>query len=179
MGIFKNRFFERKSPVIKEVRVETKRRNAKPESPINGFNFHKHSKSEFYRYIRDNIPLVSASVWAWVRLCFTPQHYIIRGTEPEKNKAEEVIERLGKRIFEGISRKDGIKSILELFFLEIFTTGRFAGEIIPSASGRGIDYFHTIDPFSIMWEKNRKWIPYIERDGGKILLNNDRFSLII
>jgi len=175
MGIFNNLFFRKRQSLSQEAKIETRRRNIRRENPANWFNFHKHTRSEFYRYVRDNIPLISASVWAWVRLCFTPQHYVIIGTESEKKRAEVVLDRLGKRIFEGISRKDGVKSLLELFFLEIFTTGRFAGEIVQLASGRGIDYFHTIDSYEIMWEKKGRWIPYIERDGKKISLDDERF----
>lgn len=169
------RFFRQKKALIQEARVGSRRRTAKPENPINWFHYHKQSKSDFYRYVRDNIPLVSASVWSWVRLCFTPQNYNVIGSESDKKRAEEVLDRLGKRVFEGVSRKDGIKSLLELFFLEIFTTGRFAGEIVPLPSGRGIDYFRTIDPFEIVWEKKGRWIPYIEQDGKKMYLNNERF----
>ena len=148
---------------------------SKPSNPVDWLPLHSAGSADFYRYVRDRVPLVSASVWAWVRLCFTPQKFIVIGPEKEKIKAEEAIEALGRRVFEGISRKDGIKSILELFFLEVFTTGRFAGEIIPEASGTGIKYFHTIDPYMIEWEKRGRWIPFIERKGKRINLNNDRF----
>ena len=151
---------------------------SKPVNPVDWFPFHPASLSgsaDFYRYVRDHVPLVSAAVWAWVRSCLTPQKYLIMGPEKEKKRAEEIIEGLGSRIYEGISRKDGIKSLLELFFLEIFTTGRFAGEIVPEASGRGIAYFHTLDPYAIGWEKRGKWVPFVEREGKKVYLDNERF----
>ncbi len=167
--------FNKRKINVQEARVGSLRRTQKPENPINWFNYHKQSKSDFYRYIRDNIPLISSSVWSWVRLCFTPQSYTVVGSESEKKKAETVLDQFGKRVFEGISRKDGVKSLLELFFLEIFTTGRFAGEIVLLPSGRGIDYFRTIDPFEIAWEKKGRWVPYIEQDGKKVYLDNERF----
>ena len=147
----------------------------KPVNPVDWLPFRQSGRAGFYRYVRDRVPLVSAAVWAWVRSCLTPQKYLITGPEREKTRAEETLKSLGNRIFEGISRKDGIKSLLELFFLEIFTTGRFAGEIVPEASGRGIGYFHTIDAFAIQWEKHGRWRPFIEREGRKTYLDNDRF----
>jgi hypothetical protein len=175
MKIFDTFFSRNGKKYFKSSMVLTQKRRKNNSGPANFPNIYSDSKSMFYRYLRDNIPLISASVWAWVRLCFTPQHYLIIGQESEKKKAEVIIEQFGKRVFEGISRKDGIKSLLEIFFLEIFTTGRFAGEIVPLASGKGISYFHTIDPFDITWERNGKWIPYIEKEGKKVSLDNGRF----
>lgn len=61
--------------------------------------------------------------------------------------AREILDDLDRRVFENpLVRRPGINQLTELFFLELFTTGRFAGEIVPLADGTGIDYFHTIDP---------------------------------
>lgn len=157
----------------KRTRVRGKQRHVQPR--VNRLSNQLSSQSDFYRTIRDTILLVSSAVWAWVRLCFTPQNFSIDVEDRSRRKAESILEELGHRVFEGVSRKDGIKALLELFFLEIFTTGRFAGEIVPLSSGKGIDYFHTIDPFLIQWEKKGRWIPYVYRENEKVALNNDRF----
>ena len=103
-----------KSQKIVTHRGYAKGKRGKPDNPADWFPIHHSNRADFYRYVRDHVPLISASVWAWVRLCLTPQKFIIIGSVKEKARAEEITEVLGRRVFEGISRKDGIKSLLEL-----------------------------------------------------------------
>ena len=112
-----------------------------------GYDWHMYESSgNFYRYLRNRVPIISAAVWNWVRLCNTPGTFHLTGNEPDKREAEEVITGLFERIpaVSGAKRK-GLGSMLEFFFLEIFTCGNFSGRIIPLASGKGIDYFDDID----------------------------------
>jgi len=144
------------------------------------------NRAEFYRYLRDHVPIISAAVWSWVHLCATPQSYSLNGNEAEKQRAIKVLDDLEKRLLENpLIRRDGVKQLTEQFFLELFTVGSFAGEIIPLADGSGIDYFRTIDPDGIQWERDGRWRPYIIQESvsglgmsGKekrIYLNPDRF----
>lgn len=120
------------------------------------------NRAEFYRYLRDHIPVISAAIWSWVHLCATPQSYSLNGSEAEKDRAIKAINDLDRRVFENpLVRRSGIKQLTEQFFLELFTVGSFAGELVPLADGSGIDYFRTIDPDLIQWERDGKWRAYI------------------
>ncbi len=122
------------------------------------------NRAEFYRYLRDHVPIISSAVWSWVHLCATPQSYSLTGSEAEKDRAIAALNELDNRMLENpLIRRDGIKQLTEQFFLELFTVGSFAGEIVPLADGSGIDYFHTIDPDQIRWEKDGRWKPYVVR----------------
>jgi hypothetical protein len=135
------------------------------------------NRSEFYRYLRDHVPIISSAVWAWVHLCATPQSYSLAGSEDEKRNAEKILEEMDKRMLENpLVRRSGLAHLTEQFFLELFTTGRFCGEIIPLPDGKGIDYFHTIDADLVQWERDGRWKAFLEDDKGKkIYLNPQRF----
>jgi hypothetical protein len=135
------------------------------------------NRAEFYRYLRDHVPIISAAVWSWVHLCATPQSYTLSGSEANKQRAITILDELEKRLLENpLIRRDGLKQLTEQFFLELFTVGSFAGEIVPLADGSGIDYFHTIDPDVIQWERDGRWKAFVQDDHGKkTYLNADRF----
>jgi hypothetical protein len=135
------------------------------------------NRAAFYRYLRDHVPIISAAIWSWVHLCCTPQSCSLIGDEAEKKAARAILDNLDLRVFENpFVRRPGINHLTELFFLELFTTGRFAGEIVPLADGSGIDYFHTIDPDILIWERKGRWTAYFENESGeRIELDPARF----
>ena len=48
--------------------------------PLN--EWHRYdSRSSFYRYMRNRIPIISSAVWNWVRLCNTPGDYHLVGND--------------------------------------------------------------------------------------------------
>ncbi len=135
------------------------------------------NRSQFYRYLRDHIPIISSAVWAWVHLCATPQSYSMEGSEAEKRRAARLLKALDQRVFENpLVRREGISQLIEQFFLELFTVGSFAGEIVPLADGSGIDYFSTMDPDLIQWERDGRWRAFIEHENGeRTYLSPERF----
>ncbi|MFC1565179.1 hypothetical protein ACFL6G_09605 [candidate division KSB1 bacterium] len=132
------------------------------------------SRSGFYRYLRDRIPIISSAIWHWVRLCNTPGAYHLKGSYSNKKEAEDILEELCERLNTVIgARRTGIGYMMELFFQEVFTCGSFTGQIIPLPSGRGIDFFRDFDSSEIEWKKRGKWTPYLKRDDSRILLDKD------
>ncbi len=126
------------------------------------------NRAAFYRYMRDHIPIISSAIWSWVHLCSTPQRCVLTGSESEKEAARAILDDLDRRIFENpFTRRPGITHLTELFFLELFTTGRFAGEIVPLADGSGIDYFQTIDPDILQWKRDGRWTAYFEDESDQ------------
>ena len=135
----------------------------------------------FLRYLRDHIPDVSAGVWAWVRLCTTPQHVeYMDGTDVEIEEAREIVRNLDMRLFEfGHMKHQGMDALVNAFFLSVFTYGAFAGEVALRPDRKGLDRFYFIDPATIRFRrapKSRELEPWqILSDGKEIRLNPSSF----
>ncbi|TKJ41078.1 hypothetical protein CEE37_05270 [candidate division LCP-89 bacterium B3_LCP] len=140
------------------------------------YNYVPSGRASLYCYLRDTIPIVSAAVWAWVRLCSTPQSVEITGSEPEISRAQGILDDLDSRILENpYQRAKGVNRLTEAMFLDLFTLGRFCGELVLQPDGSGIDYFQTLDPFKVQWERSGKWrATYEEEDGSVRKLNPER-----
>lgn len=126
------------------------------------------------RYLRDKIPDVSAGVWAWVRLCNTPQSTRLEGGGArDVNRAKEVLARLDSRINEFEHAKgQGMESLVAAYFLSIFTYGSFAGEVVLREDRRAIDKFYIIDPATVRFRRTRRdrhLIPYQLLPDGKTI----------
>ncbi len=143
------------------------------------FDYSSSAQGDFYRWLRDSIPIISAGVWAWVRLCATRQSRVIEGTAPDVRKAEKIIAELDARLLEyPYGRGSGISKLTEAYFLELFTTGRFAGEVIPGKGDDHIDHFRFIDPYRISWrhEDSKGWAPIVGSDDDDgVRLDPERF----
>jgi hypothetical protein len=139
------------------------------------FSYSPSSRASFYRYLRDTLPIVSTAVWSWVRLCSTPQSTDLTGSETEIKRAKGILNDLDSRILENpYQRGKGIDRLTEAMFLELFTLGRFAGELVLLPDGSGIDCFHTLDPFKIKWEPGYRWKAiYEEENGTERVLNHE------
>lgn len=133
-------------------------------------------RASLYRYLRDSIPIVSAAVWAWVRLCATPQSVELSGSESEVERARSILDDLDNHILENpYLRGKGVNRLTEAMFLDLFTLGRFCGELILLPDGSGLDYFRTLDPFRVQWERSGRWRAiYEEEDGVERALNRER-----
>ncbi len=141
-----------------------------------GFNYSPSSRASFYRYLRDTLPIVSTAVWNWVRLCATPQSVELSGPEAEIKRAQSILDDFDRRILENpYQRAKGVNRLTEAMFLELFTLGRFCGELVLLPDGSGIDTFRTLDPFKIRWERGNRWkAVYEEDDGSERVLNRER-----
>ncbi|MCX6640401.1 MAG: hypothetical protein NTW14_07980 [bacterium] len=140
------------------------------------FSYTPSSKASFYRYLRDNVPIVGAAVWAWVRLAATPQTVEITGSDAECARAQGILDALDTRILENpYQRCNGVSRLMEGLFLELFTLGRFCGELVLLPDGSGIDYFRTLDPFRVRWERSGRYrAVYENEDGSEVPLAPER-----
>jgi len=135
-----------------------------------GFVYTGYNRADFYRFLRDRIPIVSAAVWTWKNLCATPQRLTLDGAESEVKAAKKIIEALEKRVHPNpFLRGNGVNRLCEDFFLELFTTGSFAGIVVPLADGSGIDYFLQLDASRIVWKGEGRVQAYWENDNGSLI----------
>lgn len=128
----------------------------------------------FLRYLRDSVPDVSAGVWAWVRLCSTPQRVVLQGgTDSQQKDARQRIRSLDERLFEfDHMRRQGMDALVNSFFLSVFTYGAFAGEVVLREDRTGIDKFYLIDPATIRFKRfptSRRLVPYQVTSQGDII----------
>ncbi|MBE7560540.1 hypothetical protein HS125_16990 [bacterium] len=127
-----------------------------------------------YRFLRDFVPDVSNGVWAWVRLCSTPQSVAYVGGGPgEQQAAAEVVAALDRRIYEfDHMKQQGMDALVNAFFLSVFTYGCFAGEVVLRDDRRGIDRFYIVDPATIRFKRfptSRRLVPYQVLPDGRII----------
>lgn len=133
------------------------------------------------RRLRDYIPDVSAGVWAWVRLCSTPLSYSFgSGGETEQDRARMILENLDRRIGNFLNdRERGIETVIQQFFLSVFTYGAFCGEVVLDDRRQQIERFIIIDPATIRFRlkpSTRDYRPYqIQADGALVKLNSASF----
>ncbi len=148
-------------------------------SPEPTFTYTGHNRGDFFRWIRDTIPIVSAGVWAWVRLAATPLKQIVEGAALERERAVAALGELNGRVLETpFGRGSGLIKLTEAHFLELFTTGKFAGEAVLTPGGDRVDHFRFIDPFTVEWEHDleRGWTPLIRDDeDGRERVDPERF----
>jgi len=118
-------------------------------------------RGRFYRYIRDSIPIVGASHWAWVKLCNTPNVIKFDGDEVAGKKATDELRR---RILENpYSFGDSMNILSEMIFSELFLCGRYLAEVIPLPDG-GVDYLKSMDSFKLKFERNSRWTAFYGTD---------------
>lgn len=133
------------------------------------FYYSGNSRGDFYRYMRDTVPILSSGIWAWVRLCSTDLAQTIEGDDSERSRAIQLLNGLDRRILEmPYGRGSGLTKLTEGYYLELFTTGRFAGEAVLSEEGNSVDHFRYIDPYAVSWEHDGSgWIPYITDENDR------------
>lgn len=81
----------------------------------------------------------------------------------------QVLAQLDQRLLEApYGRGSGLTQLTEGYFLELFTTGRFAGELVLTPEGTKIDHFRFLEPYALGWEHtDQGWTPYIlKEDSG-------------
>jgi hypothetical protein len=129
------------------------------------------NSSDFYRYLRDHIPIISSGIWTWVHLCTTSQRVEIRGEEAQVRSANRVIENLQARIYpRNDGDNNGLRRLTESFFLDLFTLGQFALRVHLLSDGSGISHIEPLDPNRVTWESGEDGIarPYYEDDDGNL-----------
>lgn len=164
------------TPVSPLSKLQSYGRNA-TSNYNSGFVYTGYNRSDFFRFLRDSIPVVSSAVWTWKNLCATPQRLTFEGAPSEIEEARRINDALERRIHpNGFLRGKGVDRLCEDFFLELFTTGKFAGIIVLLPDGSGIDYFKQIDASNISWKTDSRLQAYFEDErGNPIPLPKDIF----
>ncbi len=112
-----------------------------------------------YRFLRDNVPLLSSCIWTWSRLASAPGKYEIIGdlSDSEQSAAEESLRRMSLSVFPfKFQKMAGYESFLPFLFSTLFTDGAFAGFVILESDAGGIDRFVPVESGNIVSRSDHK-----------------------
>jgi len=115
-------------------------------------------KINLYRFLRDNIPLLSSCIWTWSRLSSAPGRYEILDDGPTDHhpRALRYLEDLALRLNPfSYTRMAGLESFLPLLYGSLYTDGAFAGFLILNSDLSGIASFQPIDTAAVIAGRNR------------------------
>ncbi|MEW5995776.1 MAG: hypothetical protein AB1744_15475, partial [Candidatus Zixiibacteriota bacterium] len=125
-----------------------------------------------YRFLADNVPVVNACVWTWVRLSAAPgsYHIIDAGNDLLRQNAEDRLAQLSQRLTVNVG---GNPVALVTFLVELFTSlyrdGTFGGFLTVASDGSGVDRFIPIDAARLTWG--------VDNDHPRLLLDHEKGSL--
>ncbi|HXF49307.1 MAG TPA: hypothetical protein VNL73_07780 [Verrucomicrobiae bacterium] len=146
-----------------------------PNSDVFRFqNWDRRTRLEFYRFLRDHVPILNSVIWTWTRLCAAPNRLEITGENGQKTKAQKLLRALDERLYQfPFARFGGTDAVLAQFFNSLFTLGAVAGEIVLNASKTQIEQFFFIDPATLgfVWDKSGHCRIFQQTEAGEKLLN--------
>ncbi|MFH2054428.1 MAG: hypothetical protein ABIJ61_00595 [bacterium] len=148
----------KKNPITRSARPRLKSFTIGDNSLADPSSQTYRTRLQLYRFLRDNIPLLSSVVWTWVRLCAGRYEYRLvndPGSATEQ-RVTAVLDQLDRRLFRnGLMKRAGFNELLLQFFESLFTDGAVCGELQLAPSGKGIDRFLLADMRSIEIEPSR------------------------
>ncbi|MCI0330828.1 MAG: hypothetical protein L0196_07740 [candidate division Zixibacteria bacterium] len=171
--------FEASLKLHRPKKLYPKRPQAISEPNADVFRFQtwdRPTRLEFYRFIRDNVPILNSVIWTWARLCAAPNRLEITGetAAEQKKKAQKILRGLDERLYQyPFARFGGTDAVLAQFFNSLFTLGAVAGEIVLNPSRTKIEKFFFIDPATLgfVWDKSGNCQIYQQTENGEKLLN--------
>ncbi len=137
-----------------------------------------HYRVQLYRFLTDNLPLVSACIWTWSRLAAAPGQFRVRsGSSASVERADQILRALSDRIVcGGDGQMGGMTSFLLDLFQGLFRDGHFGGFVTVAADGSGIDRFVPIDVVDLRFDEAKKTPGLVlERDDGTVSLDRPDF----
>jgi hypothetical protein len=129
-----------------------------------------------YRFLTENIPVVNACIWTWVRLAAAPGSYkVVDGAgEKVEQKAAQRLALLAQRLsVNPTGNPTALVTFLTDLFNSLFRDGICAGFLTVKKDASGVDRFIPIDAVGLTWE-NRETNPRLVLDHEKGSLALDR-----
>lgn len=118
-----------------------------------------------YRFLADNIPIVGACVWTWMRLAASSGRYVVsdQGNSARAADAEIRLAELSDRFyFSPTGAAGGISSLLPDLFSCLFRDGLCGGFVTVKKDASSVDRLIMVDPLYIRLEdhKGRRRLVY-------------------
>ena len=135
-----------------------------------------------YRFLTDNLPVVSACIWTWVRLSAAPGEYQVVGVsdEQKRQQAGRRLERLSQHLgVNAAGNPVGLVTFLTELFTVLYRDGVFGGFLTVSRDGSGVDRFFGVDSSRLSFEEAEGRAQLIlDRDTGPLVLNRPDFYYV-
>ena len=139
-------------------------------------------RTQLYRFLTDNIPVINSCIWTWSRLSAAPGKFKIEDnkkssdTEMVSNRLKDMMNRLYKT---STGRTPGEGSFLVDLFTSLYRDGIFGGFITVKKDGSGVDRFIPVDTSLIRVDiVNGQQKMFYELDDQKIDLDRPDFYYV-
>jgi hypothetical protein len=108
-----------------------------------------------YRFLCNQLPIVSACIWTWVRLSSAPGAYRIVEPESEAHARQGIkrLDELSERMYcNALGNRMGLVSLLPELFTALFRDGIFGSFLTVKPDGSGVDQVVPIDAVRLVRE---------------------------
>ncbi len=135
-----------------------------------------------YRFLADNIPVVNACIWTWVRLAAAPGEYEIidDSSHPAADEAARHLRQMTRNLYATrTGNAVSLVSFLTDFLTCLFRDGLAGGFLTVKKDGSAVDRFVPVDPVDVRedLDSGRKKL-LLETDNRTIDLNRPDFYYI-
>lgn len=134
---------------------------------------------KLYRFLSDQVPIISSCIWTWVRLSSAEGDFELKGPKSSslETRANEVLENLKGRMFaNSLGQRIGLSSLLPDLFTGLYRDGFYGGFLTVYPDGSGVDQFMPVDPcYLTESEEGDVKRLYLETDQKKIALDRPDF----
>ena len=140
-----------------------------------GYGYRRQDRLSLYRFLVENISVLSGSIWLWTRLCAAPVEFKFTGlSEVKQAELTGYLDRILSPL--SYQKSGGIETMVNLFFRSLFIDGCFSGEVILSSAGNSIGEFCPCDNRFLAFEQGRDgWQLYYEDESRRIKLEPGSF----
>ncbi len=134
-----------------------------------------------YRFLANQIPIISSCVWTWARLSSAPGQFVIetpdgstKGVSSRDTRALARLNQLAERLFANATgNRTGIATMLPELFTSLYRDGLVGGFLTVLPDGSGVDQFLPVDSLHLRGEQTTTG-PRLMYDNGEKSLPLDR-----
>ncbi len=114
-------------------------------------------RTQLYRFLTNNVPVVHSCIWTWVKLASAPGEYVVEsssGTQVESRAADRLA-RLSDGLYSGTTnQRVGLAFLLSELFTSLFRDGMFVGYLRVKPDQSGVEQLLPIDVASLRFESD-------------------------
>ncbi|MDF1545611.1 MAG: hypothetical protein P1R58_10975 [bacterium] len=135
-------------------------------------------KIQLYRFLADNIPVISSCIWTWARLSAASGKFKTKGKGSEQ--AEVILKALSDRVYaSNEGHRSGLSGLLPDLFTNLFRDGCAGGFLLLDQGGRQVDRFHLIDPADLEIDPDSGVLRLAINDKEQVInLDRPDFSMV-
>lgn len=129
-------------------------------------------QTRLYRFLTDQVPIINACIWTWVRLSAAPGRFQIIESRSGHVSAQALVRlaRLGDQLYaNALGNRVGLATLLPDLFAALYRDGMFAGIALLHPDGSGVDRFAPVDATYLRAESSDNGVHLLlETDHGDL-----------